>query len=141
MGAAATIDKHELYGVEVVLLVPDVAATLAFYMGVLGFNLDFDHGSPPSHARVSSGNPAAPGTARIRFERASAPQSDARSCYLYVYVGRALDDLFAAYRSRGVEIVSAPRDRPWGLRQFEIQDCNGYVLTFAAEIAADGQPT
>ena len=138
MSATATTDGHELYGVEAVLFVPDVAATLAFYRDVLGFNVDFDFGSPPLHARVSSGDPAAPGTARIRFELAPTPLAETRGCYLYVYVGRALDDLFTAYRDRGVEIVGVPKDRPWGLRQFEIRDCNGYLLTFAAEAASTG---
>src|SRR4029077_12849103 len=110
MSVKVTADGHELYGVEAVLFVPDVAATLAFYRDVLGFNVDFDSGSPPVHARVSSADPASPATARIRFELSSAPLTDARSCYLYVYVGRALDDLFAAYRDRGVEIVDGPRD-------------------------------
>jgi catechol 2,3-dioxygenase-like lactoylglutathione lyase family enzyme len=130
------IETHELFGVEVVLLVSDVAATLRFYVDVLGFNPDFEHGSPPVHARVCSGDPASAGIARIRFERASTPLPEPRSCYLYIYVGRALDDLFAAYRSRGVKIVGAPQDRPWGLRQFEVQDCNGYVLTFVSELAS-----
>jgi uncharacterized glyoxalase superfamily protein PhnB len=138
MSATETTDRHELYGVEAVLFVRDVAATVAFYQDMLGFNLDFDHGSPPIHARVSSGDPAAPGTARIRFELESTPQSGSRSCYLYVYVGRAIDDLCASYQSRGVEIVSLPKDRPWGLRQFQIRDCNGYVLTFAAEVGSAG---
>ena len=26
-----------------------------------------------------------------------------------------------------------PKNQPWGLREFEVRDCNGYVLTFAAE--------
>ncbi|HVU51675.1 MAG TPA: VOC family protein [Polyangia bacterium] len=135
MTSAAT-DEHELYGVEAVLFVPDVAATVAFYRDVLGFNLDFDHGSPPVHARVSSGDPASPATARIRFELEPGPPSGPRSCFLYVYVGRALDELCVAYQRRGVEVVSLPRDRPWGLRQFEVRDCNGYLLTFVAEVAS-----
>ncbi len=139
MSVKVTAEGHELYGVEAVLFVPDVAATLAFYRDVLGFNVDFASGSPPVHARVSSGDPASPATARIRFELTAAPLAAARSCYLYVYVGRALDDLFAAYRDRGVEIVGGPKDRPWGLRQFEVRDCNGYSLTFSAEIAGAGQ--
>jgi catechol 2,3-dioxygenase-like lactoylglutathione lyase family enzyme len=132
--ATTATDKHELFGVQAVLLVPDVAATVAFYRDVLGFNLDFDYGSPPKHARVSSGDPTSSATARIRFELDPAPQSGPRSCFLYVYVGRALDDLCGAYQSRGVEIVSLPRDRPWGLREFQLRDCNGYVLTFVTEL-------
>jgi len=47
-----------------------------------------------------------------------------------------LDRLFALYRERGGEVVEEPADRPWGLRQFAIRDCNGYVANFCAEIAA-----
>jgi uncharacterized glyoxalase superfamily protein PhnB len=136
--ATAATDKHELFGVQAVLFVQDVAATTAYYRDVLGFNLDFDYGSPPVHARVSSGDPASSATARIRFEREPAPQSGPRSCFLYVYVGRALDDLCSAYQSRGVELVSLPRDRPWGLREFQIRDCNGYLLTLAEEVPSVG---
>jgi uncharacterized glyoxalase superfamily protein PhnB len=131
---SAETDKHELFGVEAVLFVRDVAATVGFYRDVLGFNLDFDHGSPPIHARVSSGDPTVH-TARIRFEVEPAPLSGPRSCCLYVYVGHALDELCTAYQSRGVDVVSLPKDRPWGLRQFEIRDCNGYLLVFVTEVA------
>jgi uncharacterized glyoxalase superfamily protein PhnB len=132
MEATKTTDGHDLHGVQAVLLVSDVASTLAYYRDTLGFHVDFEHGSPPIHARVSSGDREGPSAARIRFEHAATPGTP--SCYLYVHVGQNLDDLFAAYRVRGVEIVAEPRDRPWGLRQFEIRDCNGYQLTFAAEL-------
>ena len=130
--ATTNTDGHALHGVQAVLLVSDVAATVTYYRDVLGFHVDFEHGSPPIHARVSSGDREGPSAARIRFERSTTPV--VTSCYLYVHVGQKLDELFATYRDRGVEIIGEPRDRPWGLRQFEIRDCNGYVLTFAAEL-------
>ena len=138
MGATDSTDSHELHGVQAVLFVSDVEATLAYYRDMLGFHVDFDHGSPPIHARISSGDRDGPSAARIRFELAPDAQSPMRSCYLYIHVGRNLDALFEAYRSRGVDIVSAPRDRPWGLRQFEVRDCNGYILIFAAEFGGAG---
>jgi len=136
MEATTTTDGHDLHGVQVVLFVSDVAATLLYYRDTLGFHVDFEHGSPPTHARVSSGERGGPSAARIRFERRSTPSATAQSCYLYVHVGQRLDELCADYRARGVDIVSEPKDRAWGLRQFEIRDCNGYLLTFAAEVAA-----
>jgi catechol 2,3-dioxygenase-like lactoylglutathione lyase family enzyme len=132
MEATKTTDGHELHGVEAVLLVSDVAATIAYYRDTLGFHVDFEAGSPPIHARVSSGDRDGPSAARIRFEHSAMPGTP--SCYLYIHVCQRLDDLFAVYRGRGVAIVSEPIDRSWGLRQFEIQDCNGYRLTFAAEL-------
>jgi catechol 2,3-dioxygenase-like lactoylglutathione lyase family enzyme len=130
--ATTITDGHELHGVQAVLLVSDVAATIAYYRDTLGFHVDFEHGSPPTHARVSSGERDGPSAARIRFERSATPGTP--NCYLYIHVGQRLDDLFDVYRRRGVKIVGEPRDRPWGLRQFEIRDCNGFLLTFAAEL-------
>ncbi len=118
MQATEITDRHELHGVQAVLCVPDVAATIAYYRDTLGFHVDFEH--------------VWPSAARVRFERSATPGTP--RCYLYVHVGQRLDDLFAVYRERGVKIVGEPRDRPWGLRQFEVQDCNGYLLTFVAEL-------
>jgi catechol 2,3-dioxygenase-like lactoylglutathione lyase family enzyme len=67
MSAAATTDGHELYGVEAVLFVPDVRATLTFYRDVLGFNVDFDAGSPEPRRgdrRRPQGSPV--GTSPVR---------------------------------------------------------------------------
>jgi catechol 2,3-dioxygenase-like lactoylglutathione lyase family enzyme len=132
MEATRITDNHELHGVQAVLLVSDVAATVRYYRDTLGFHVDFEHGSPPTHARVSSGDRDGPSAARIRFEHSASLGPP--SCYLYIHVGQKIDELFATYRARKVEVMGEPRDRPWGLRQFEIRDCNGYLLTFAAEL-------
>ena len=71
MEATKTTDAHELHGVQAVLLVQDVAATIAYYRDTLGFHVDFEHGSPPTNARVSSGDRDGPTAARIRFERSA----------------------------------------------------------------------
>lgn len=70
MRATDSTDDHELHGVQAVLFVADVAMTLAYYRDALGFHVDFDYGSPPVHARVSSGDREGASAARIRFEKA-----------------------------------------------------------------------
>jgi RimJ/RimL family protein N-acetyltransferase len=35
------------------------------------------------------------------------------------------------YRARGVDLIGEVALQPWGLRQFELRDCNGYLLRFA----------
>lgn len=133
MSATDLTDQHELHGAQAVLFVTDVRKTLDFYRDVLGFHIDFESGDPPTHARVSSGDRNHASAARIRFQAAPAGVLVVPSCYLYVHVGRLIDGYFQMCRDRGVKIVSEPNDRPWGLREFEISDCNGYKLTFAAE--------
>jgi catechol 2,3-dioxygenase-like lactoylglutathione lyase family enzyme len=129
MNTTKATDRHQLHGAQVVLMVEDVKKTVDFYCEVLGFHLDFDWGSPPTHARVSSGDPEHASAVRIRFEKAEPTSLVQKTCYLYMHIGVGMDELFQEFRSRGVEIVEEPTDRPWG-RQFGIRDINGYVLSF-----------
>jgi uncharacterized glyoxalase superfamily protein PhnB len=138
MKATDITDKHVLHGVQAVLFVADVRKTLDYYRDTLGFHIDFEAGEPLLHARVSSGDRDHASAARIRFETAPSSKAMAPSCYLYVHVGSNIDELFQVYRNKGIEIVMEPKNQPWGLREFEIRDCNGYVLTFAQEWNTSG---
>lgn len=129
MSSQESTDQHGVHGAQAVLFVTDVRQTLAWYRDVLGFHIDFEHGDPPTHARVSSGDRNHASAARIRFEKASAPVNATSACYLYLHVGEGMDELCQEFRARGVEISDAPTDRPWG-RQFSIRDLNGYTLSF-----------
>ncbi|MDA1043915.1 MAG: VOC family protein [Verrucomicrobia bacterium] len=129
MPATAVTDAHALHGAQVVLMVPDVEDATTFYCDKLGFHLDFDHGDPPTHARVASGDLNHASAARIRLERENAPHAGPRHCYLYIHVGKDIDGLFREYEQRGVPVVEPPVDKPWG-RQFTIRDLNGYELSF-----------
>ena len=114
------------------LQVPDVAAAVDFYTKRLGFTLGFTwpEDGPPTMAGVNlgevqvflqSGTPAPTGTA-IAF-----------------VVGNA-DELFEAQQSQGVEVVERPDDRLYGLRDYAVQDLNGYRLAFGHYIFSGGDP-
>jgi uncharacterized glyoxalase superfamily protein PhnB len=118
-----------------VLAVRDMARAIAFYRDKLGFHVDFVEGDPPLHARVCADPSYASPTIHIRFEPLAPNAEPNPSVYLWLHVGSDLDRLFEIYRGRGVEIVHEPEDKPWGLRQFIIEDCDGYLLRFSAEIA------
>jgi uncharacterized glyoxalase superfamily protein PhnB len=130
------LTPFELHGMQPVLAVPDVSKTVAYYRDVLGFHIDFVHGDPPVHARVCADPTCSSPTVHIRFEPLDHGGSVSPSVYLWLHVGNGLDRLFHVYRDRGVKIVREPGDRPWGLRQFIVEDCNGYLLSFSAEVAA-----
>lgn len=117
-----------------VLAVPDIHETLAYYRDCLGFHVDFVHGDPPLHARVCADPSYSSPTVHIRFEPLEEGQRLDPSVYLFLHVGEDLDALFERYRERGVMVFREPTDQPWGLRQFIIRDCNGYLLSFSAEI-------
>lgn len=128
------LTRFELHGMQPVLAVSDVSETVAFYRDKLGFHVDFVEGDPPVHARVCADPTYSSPTVHIRFEPLPSGASANPSVYLWLHVGTGLDQLWALYQARGVEVVEEPSDRPWGLRQFAIKDCNGYVVCFCAEL-------
>jgi uncharacterized glyoxalase superfamily protein PhnB len=133
--SAGELTPYQLHGMQPVLAVPDVKAAISYYRDVLGFHVDFVQGDPPVHARVCADPTYSAPTVHIRFEPLEAAAVANPSIYLWVHVGTGLDRLFEVYRDRGVKIVRQPEDRPWGLRQFIIEDCNGYLISFSAEVA------
>ena len=52
---------------------------------------------------------------------------------VYVYVDD-VDTLHAEFASRGVTIARAICDQPYGCRDFDIEDCNGYRLCFGHDL-------
>src|SRR4030095_8627463 len=58
-------------------------------------------------------------------------------CSVYFVVGDA-DELCAFQRANGVEIVVAPDDRAYELRDYTVQDLHGYRLTFGHRLLGAG---
>jgi len=118
------------FSVEPVLMVYDVQATAHFYRDVLGFNLDFLYGDPPTHGGVSRGEWNG---ALVSLQLSQVPEgrSIEPAAYLHIRVDASLDALYTQYRAAGVEMVEPPGDRPWGFREFTIKDSNGHMLRFA----------
>jgi catechol 2,3-dioxygenase-like lactoylglutathione lyase family enzyme len=125
--ALPTVDcEHHHTG----LPVPDVLESVEFYTEKLGFQLGFTWGEPPTMAGVNLGK------AQIFLERGT---PNPGGCSLYFVVGDA-DELFAFQRSNGVEAVTEPGDRPYGLRDYRIRDRHGYELSFGHYIYSIGEP-
>lgn len=102
------------------LRVADLPAAIEFYTTRLGFRHAFSWGDPPAIAGVNLGESQVflqPGT--------PAPEG----CSLYFLVGNA-DELHEFHHANGVEVVEAPGDRAWEIRDYTVRDLNGYMLTF-----------
>ena len=131
--SAGELTPYQLHGMHPVLAVRDVVKAVDYYRDMLGFHVDFVHGDPPVHARVCADPTYSAPTVHIRFEPLEPGAVPNASVYLWVHVGTGLDRLFETYRDRGVKIVRDPENRPWGLRQFIVEDCDGYLISFSAE--------
>jgi catechol 2,3-dioxygenase-like lactoylglutathione lyase family enzyme len=108
----------------------DVPAAVDFYTNKLGFSLGFTWGEPTTMAGVNLGEvqiflqqgTPAPGVCRVHF-----------------VVGDA-DELFEFQRANGVEVVTPPGDRFYGVRDYAVRDLDGHILEFGHSIYNVGPP-
>ncbi|HSU14083.1 VOC family protein [Longimicrobium sp.] len=112
------------------LAVGDVLAAADFYTRNLGFTLAFTWGEPPTFAGVKLD--------RVQiFLQQGTPNPDGSS--VYFMVGDA-DALFEFQRANGVDVVTEPGDREYGIRDYTVRDLYGYALTFGHPLFNDGPP-
>ena len=114
-------------------LVDDVVSSANYYRDKLGFEYERFWGEPPAFCMVSRNSVvimlscvAAKGVARPNG-RAVPEAEDAWDAYVWV---DDADALFAEFQSKGVTIARVICDQPYGCRDFDIEDCNGYRVCF-----------
>lgn len=116
------------------LMVEDVDATIAFYRSILGFELILavPEGGPTAWAVMGCGN------VEMMFQSSKSlveeiPQLEGRqiggALYFYVEV-EGIQTLYANLKDK-ITIVRDFRTTSYGMQEFLIQDCNGYLLAFA----------
>lgn len=125
-------------------LVDDVVSTANYYRDKLGFHYERFWGEPPCFCMVTRGGivimlSQSSRTGIMRPNTVADPERDAWDAY--VWVDNA-DALSAEFKSRGVTIARDICDQPYGCRDFDVEDCNGYRLCFGhdTEDDAEGKP-
>lgn len=106
--------------------VPDVRATVDWYKSI-GFTVidTYDDGGEGLSFAILSF-----GSSEVMFNSGGKPSNQTRrEVDLYVYVDR-VDDLYLSLKDR-VEVVEAPHDTFYGMREFIIRDVNRFWLTLA----------
>lgn len=112
-------------------LVEKLNDSLEFYEQRLGFSLDFvyqDFYASVSRDRAVIHLKCAPKLAAERAHRKSAEHLDA---YLVV---SGVGELHEELARRGAPIVRALEQRPWGTRDFYVEDPDGYILCFSEPV-------
>ena len=106
-----------------VFTVGDVAASLGFFLGRLGFREHFRLGDPPSYAIVDRD------AVSIHLMPVSeAPESCGRSS-IYVFV-TDVDRLHTELQELGCSIEVPPTDFSYGMREMSVRDLDGNRITF-----------
>ena len=121
MPASPTSSPAQFVQGAPVLHVPDVKAAAAFYRDVLGFTWDF---GDASYAVVWRDNSA------IHFVRDDGAPN---GVHLFQWV-RDVDAYYREVRGRGAVVASELADRPYGIREFGVQDLNGVGIVFGQDI-------
>jgi uncharacterized glyoxalase superfamily protein PhnB len=105
-----------------VLSVDDVDAACAWYKDVLGFDIGWTWGAPPTIASVFRDGLEF----NLGLRGESGPPSQSA-----VYVQMiGVNHYFEACRARGARIASPLRHQPYGMIDFEVVDPSGNRLTF-----------
>lgn len=123
------------YGSVPVFRVDDVVVTAAYYRDVLGFEIDFVYGEPPSYASVSRDD------AVLNFTHARAP--DWRDGGMGVDALIVVADAHAVFHElgeRGANIIRPLADQPTGMSDFVIEDCNKYRIAIAEQTESGDEP-
>ena len=115
-------------------LVKDVVKAAEYYHAKLGFDKVSVWGEPPCFAIVTLGK------ANIMLSQTEQPLpitpnygKDGSSWDAYVWITDT-DAHYASCQAAGAKIVRELEDAPYGLREFDVMDADGYVVCFGAEL-------
>ena len=132
------MSQTEISGISPFFIVSDVPATLSFYRDQLGFEVTFQGPEPDDifFGIVRRGG------AQIIFKEIGVPPVP--NCTRDIKQGIARwdayvivpdpDALAAEFASRNVEFFQPLKNIDDGLRGFEVQDVNGYILFFGRPV-------
>ena len=113
------------------LAVRDMKKTIGFYMNSLGFEMGmaFPDADNPEYADLSKDGmvlmfiPAE--NVGIGWE-----EKLGVGVNLYMEIEGDIDEYYGELKNRGIEILVDIKDEPFGIRDFTIEDVDGYQLTF-----------
>jgi catechol 2,3-dioxygenase-like lactoylglutathione lyase family enzyme len=115
-----------IIGSRSVLAVQDLEKSTRFYMDVLGFQRDFGDGSDGWSFLSRDGYRVMLGECAD-----SPPARDLGDHSYFVYLTvEGLDELYQALTPHGVDFLSKPANKPWGMREFGIRTPDGHRITF-----------
>ena len=120
-----------LCGAATVLVVQDVLRSVEHYRDVLGFRTEFTYGEPTFYAGVERDN------VTIHLQAASETRRPPGQGAVNIFV-TDVDALYQELKSRGARTLNEPKDYPYGMRNFDIQDLDGNHLCFG--MASQGGP-
>jgi predicted enzyme related to lactoylglutathione lyase len=126
----ASTTPLKIAGTAPVLLAEDVAHTVAYYCVILGFAVEFTQSEryigvyrDGVHLHLASSSGAPLHSNRVAWTETFHPAD------VNFFVSD-VDALYAEFKKKGATIDGPPQDQSYGVRDFQVTDCNGYLLRF-----------
>jgi ribosomal protein S18 acetylase RimI-like enzyme/predicted enzyme related to lactoylglutathione lyase len=110
-----------------IFAVADVPAAVRFYRDQLGFTDEWLWGEPPTFGGVSWGK------VNVMFCLQPALAANIEG-HQHAFFVSGIDRLHERHRDNGVQVISPPEDKPWGLREYTVRDPHGYHLRFGEPV-------
>jgi uncharacterized glyoxalase superfamily protein PhnB len=130
--------SNHLWHASPILAVPNVRQAAEYYRDVLGFTLEpggvlrpTSEESDGVYAIVKRAGAWIHFQIRRGDQAARSRESFERDVYIYV---DAVDSLYEELLHRGAIIKQVPSNASYGLRELEVEDLNGYRITFGQRI-------
>lgn len=108
-----------------VLACRNVSETVDFYTNVLGFKQHWLWEDPPTFACIGMGG------AELFLCLQPEVAAKVEGHMHYVHLEDDLASLYAQHERAGAAIISPLENKPWGIREYTVRDCNGYHVRFA----------
>jgi uncharacterized glyoxalase superfamily protein PhnB len=127
-----TFPVSTLCGAATLFVVKDMLRSVEHYRDALGFRTEFTHGEPTFYAGVERDGVV------IHLQAGDHTRRLPGHGAVNIFV-TDVDALYQELKSRGAIILSEPKDYPYGMRDFDVNDLDGNQLCFGME--SKRQPT
>lgn len=118
-----------ILGATPIFATADIEGSIRFYKEVLGFSSSWTWGDPPTFGCASWGS------VEIMFNLQ--PDLAARvEGHQHWIRADEVDELYSRHVERGAKVVSPIEDKPWGVREYVVEDPSGYHLRFAGPLSS-----
>ncbi len=107
-----------------IFAVRDVQETCDFYVRTLGFKVNWLWETPPTFGCVGLG--------KVEIYLCQQPELAGRiEGHMHIFDVEDVAALYAQHQASGAAIISPLENKPWGVYEYTVRDCNGYHLRFA----------
>jgi catechol 2,3-dioxygenase-like lactoylglutathione lyase family enzyme len=126
-----TEENPMMVGAAAVFVVSDITASIENYRDALGFAVTFRYGEPTFYVCLCRDEVALHLLAAQRTRRL--PGNGGMCIFV-----RDVDRVHADLVSRGANVIKAPENYAYGMRDFDVVDLDGNQLTFGMESPSPG---